>query len=300
MFNTPVKVDYRSKHTLIQCLDSNAVVLEEKNTANSSFGKKTPVRRDDVRHPKNNQHKEEEEDDEETSRPIDIAQSRQTSYNNKNVTNLNMSGAENECIVVTTIENILTQNECINIIALSEQSGLFKPALINIGLGREVYIPEARNSDRCIIDDVDFAEAMYERLKEFIPATHTSSGNSWKPVGLNERFRILRYSEGHEFPWHQDGNFMRNSKERSFYTLMLYLNEGGDDFIGGSTLFEDERNYKSGTTANTKHIVEYRPRTGGAVIFHHRIPHEGEKLLKGVKYAIRTDVMYRMENNTNE
>ena len=40
--------------------------------------------------------------------------------------------------------------------------------MINAG-GQEFYLPEARKSDRCIIDDVDFAQVLFERLKEFIP-----------------------------------------------------------------------------------------------------------------------------------
>ncbi len=38
-----------------------------------------------------------------------------------------------------------------------------------------------------------------------------------------------------------------------------------------------------------------RPVTGRVLIFEHHLPHEGAKLLNGVKYTLRTDVMYKTE-----
>jgi len=227
-----------------------------------------------------------------------------------------------------SIGNILTPEECTNIISHTEQSGLYKPAMINAGFGREIYDPDARNSDRCIIDDANFANAIFDRLIQgsstgskvsngsdndnhncIIPFIHTSSGMKWEAVGLNERFRILRYKEGNAFPWHRDGNYMRHSKERSFYTIMIYLNSGdGIDYRGGSTLFQfdfditkhgrgrgRERDCESESESENKAAtVEYVPQAGGVVVFDHRILHEGARVEEGTKYAIRTDVMYRL------
>lgn len=41
------------------------------------------------------------------------------------------------------------------------------------------------------------------------------------------------------------------------------------------------------------HFQPYNPSTGEALLFDHDIRHEGALLEEGVKYAIRTDVMYR-------
>lgn len=213
-------------------------------------------------------------------------------------------------------ESILTPQECTNIITHTEQSGLYKPALINVGFGREVYDPDARNSDRCIIDDANFARVIFDRLTNggnsqgtnqnvsdtdntndgmIIPLIHTNSGLTWEAVGLNERFRILRYKEGNAFPWHCDGNYMRNTKERSFYTIMLYLNAGGGiDYTGGSTLFHFDGAEVKGDCERDGVEAEYVPQAGGVVVFDHRILHEGATLEMGTKYAIRTDVMYRL------
>merc|ERR1712170_135607 len=75
-------------------------------------------------------------------------------------------------------------------------------------------------------------------------------------------------------------NLQDRNGERSFITFIVYLNEG---FEGGATTF-----YNVGI----KDPVPCVPETGKALIFQHDILHEGSKLLKGQKYAFRTDVMY--------
>ena len=57
---------------------------------------------------------------------------------------------------------------------------------------------------------------------------------------------------------------------------MVYLN---DDFAGGETEFVDLR----------RTIV---PRTGSALLFQHMLLHAGETVTSGVKYVLRSDVLY--------
>lgn len=56
------------------------------------------------------------------------------------------------------------------------------------------------------------------------------------PIGLNELFRFYRYEPGQQFRKHRDQSYIRNSKEASYFTFMIYLN---DDFKGGTTTFND-------------------------------------------------------------
>jgi hypothetical protein len=65
-------------------------------------------------------------------------------------------------------------------------------------------------------------------------------------------------------------------------TIQLYLNEG---YEGGETTFV--------SFESPSKNVSCKPRTGMVLVFEHRISHEGSKLKKGRKYAVRTDVMYR-------
>lgn len=92
--------------------------------------------------------------------------------------------------------NVLSQEECDRWIELSEKRG-YQQALVNTGIG-EVLMTDFRNSDRCIIDDVDMAKFLFERIKSYLP-------EQWKGhelVGLNERLRFLRYDPGNEFKTH--------------------------------------------------------------------------------------------------
>ncbi len=59
---------------------------------------------------------------------------------------------------------------------------------------------------------------------------------------------------------------------------MVYLNE---NFEGGETAF----------LVDPEKII--KPQTGMGLIFQHPIIHEGCEVAKGVKFVLRTDLMYR-------
>jgi predicted 2-oxoglutarate/Fe(II)-dependent dioxygenase YbiX len=132
-----------------------------------------------------------------------------------------------------------------------------------------------RNNERVMFDDVSLAAALFDRLRGALPPRLAGR----KPVGVNERFRGYRYSPGQKFAMHYDGAYQRNAHERSELTLMVYLNDG---FEGGSTTFYD-------LTAGP---LEVRPRMGTALLFQHYLLHEGCVVHAGVKYVLRSDVMY--------
>lgn len=191
------------------------------------------------------------------------------------------------------IPDVLSDAECSSIIRLCERRG-FEPALLNVGGGRQVLATDHRKSGRCIVDDARAVEVIFERLRCLLPAEHTimRGGATWRAVGLNERLRVLRYEPGDYFAPHKDGTFVRmqgvdpltmgEPRDRSFFTLMLYLNTPAK---GGDTNFMNPRDQME--------ISPVAPRTGAALIFDHNLTHEGALLESGVKYCIRTDCMYR-------
>jgi prolyl 4-hydroxylase len=166
-----------------------------------------------------------------------------------------------------TIRGFLLPDECQAMIALAEAHG-FAPAPITTAVGFMMR-PDIRNNTRVMIDDVALAERLWDRLQSSL-RTHAGA------IGLNERFRLYRYTQGQAFRWHHDGSYRRNDAEASRLTLMVYLNQG---FDGGATEFDD------GET-----VV---PRAGTALVFTHGLRHQGAPVLSGTKYVLRSDVMFR-------
>ncbi len=169
-----------------------------------------------------------------------------------------------------TIDELLTPAECDEQIARIESLG---PELATINTGRpggEIR-RGLRNNGRITVDDRPFTDLLWSRVARHIP---TIFGRS--PTGVNERLRGYRYQPGEYFGLHYDGNFARDG-ECSELTFMIYLNDG---FSGGETSFPEL----------DKTI---RPRTGTALLFQHMLLHEGCAVQRGVKYAIRSDIMFQ-------
>ncbi len=170
-----------------------------------------------------------------------------------------------------TIDGVLTPAECQALIARIEAAGP-KIAPVSYPAGPVVDLG-MRNNTRVMFDDPALAALLYARVVERLPATMSGGG----VVGANERLRCYRYEAGQYFAPHHDGAFIRDAQERSTLTFMIYLNEG---FTGGETALLD-----------LGEVVV--PRTGRALLFQHAILHEGCAVTSGVKYAVRSDIMYR-------
>lgn len=172
--------------------------------------------------------------------------------------------------LVFTVAGVFDAAECADTIAQIERLG-FEDAPITTARGF-VMRPDIRNNTRVMFDDHSLAATLFVRLGGAIPA-HL---HGRRAVGVNERFRCYRYEPGQRFAPHYDGAYQRSATERSELTLMVYLN---DDFTGGKTAFHD-------------FDAEVTPLTGAALLFQHQLLHEGCFVKSGVKYVLRSDVMY--------
>ncbi|EKG11592.1 hypothetical protein MPH_11085 [Macrophomina phaseolina MS6] len=130
--------------------------------------------------------------------------------------------------------------------------------------------------------------------------------------------RFLRYVGGEYFRPHVDGVYQTpDGAARSYFTLHLYLNDGEDvsgegdkerrsPFVG-EVEGEPEQPLKGGATtfhapenlwqlSSVARRVDVVPKVGRVLIFQHRnMAHSGDDVLVGVKYTMRTDVMYAKE-----
>lgn len=135
---------------------------------------------------------------------------------------------------------------------------------------------EYRNNARLMQDDVELAERLWERAARLLPA----SLDQGTACGFNPRFRFYRYRGDESFLAHYDGA-VRIDDRVSKLTFMVYLNDVAQ---GGQTRFYESAEQPS---------FEVAPQRGKALVFDHLILHEGVAVEDGVKYVLRTDVMYQ-------
>jgi hypothetical protein len=128
-----------------------------------------------------------------------------------------------------------------------------------------------RNNTRVMWDDEAEANALISLVQ--VPPR-------WKNetlVGGNPRIRVYRYEPGEHHGTHWDTVVELGEGVASRITLVFYLNDG---FTGGETDFPELK----------KRVV---PKRGSALLFQHRVLHSALGVTSGVKYALRTDVLYR-------
>ena len=174
----------------------------------------------------------------------------------------------NKCWV---LNNVFTHEECNKFINLSNKIGFES---LN-----DEYPVSYRNNKRFILSSTSLEKEIYKRIKDYIPPDLYSS--SWKINGLNDFFRFCKYEKGGIFGLHQDSSYIQNSYRRSWLTCMIYLNKTN----GGNTRF-----FNDGTS--NKIIFELQPKDGQIIIFDPNLWHDGDKIISGEKYIIRTEVMY--------
>jgi Rps23 Pro-64 3,4-dihydroxylase Tpa1-like proline 4-hydroxylase len=183
------------------------------------------------------------------------------------------------------LDNVFTKEECDNLIKLSEEI----PE--NYEIAKVTYDDEQiidtnyRNNKRWLNFDKKLANTFFEKIKSYIPIEF--EGN--KVSCLNERLSFLKYSPGEYFRAHQDGYYIRlDDSEISYITVQIYLNDLKTEDGGETTFIENAYN---GIYKNYSVI----PKVGRVLLFEHDIEHEGSILKHGLKYCIRTDIMYSIE-----
>lgn len=180
-----------------------------------------------------------------------------------------------------TIDGLFSADRCAAWIEYAEDLG-FGEAPIRTAFG-EVRATHIRSNDRAMVDAPERAAELFEQLRPALPQVFEWRGSAGALASLNERLRFYRYRAGQRFAMHRDGHYLRpDESEISRLSLLLYLN---DEFEGGETRFFDRRGGAIG---------DAKPRAGRVLVFPHPILHAGRTVTSGVKYVLRTDVMYAL------
>lgn len=175
---------------------------------------------------------------------------------------------------VFRIPGFLSRDECLRLRAIAEGIG-FEAA----GVGAAQQRLEAvRNNDRIVLQSPDWSAQLWTRLIGYgLPDFEGEHA-----AGFTEYWRFYRYTPGQRFKMHRDGSAESHGM-RSRLTFLIYLNS---DFAGGETRFRPTH------ADSAPDALSVRPDAGMALLFAHERWHEGAPVLDGVKYALRTDILY--------
>ncbi|KAJ4292614.1 hypothetical protein N0V90_009277 [Kalmusia sp. IMI 367209] len=201
------------------------------------------------------------------------------------------------------LDGVLSEDECDLLVKAAEVTtgGVWERAMVNIGGGFQAMYEDTRKCGRIIWDERDIAAKLWARVEDSVTDIHrlqnwgsvTGLGpvkrkEVWTMTRLNERLRFLKYVGGEYFKAHNDGSYETpDGKERSYFTLHLYLNDAADQLKGGATTFYDY---------NMIRRIDVAPKSGRVLIFQHRnLLHSGDDVTEGIKYTMRTDIMYARE-----
>lgn len=196
---------------------------------------------------------------------------------------------------VREVEGLLTSTECTHLIMAASAKGFTAPG----------FNEEKRRCTRLHTVDRALSDAMMPRLRPFLPELVVVDGPRWRPSRFTHHWRYVRYEAGGHFAPHYDGAKMLPGREMTVFTVQVYLN---DDFEGGSTRFYMDHHAERHATREIPYGTvssfspagapthRVTPSTGKALVFNHaeNTLHDGEPVKSGVKYILRTDVLYTL------
>jgi hypothetical protein len=219
---------------------------------------------------------------------------------------------EYEGAIAFTLDNVLSPAECRALLALAEESvprtaeeeaaagfSAWRPAMVSVGVGLEFMDTEYRNSDRIVWDRQEVVDRIWRRcadvprVKEAMAAVDKLAPEQhghWEFTQPNRRMRFLKYTKGQFFRAHCDGpyGYLKDDTEyQTHFTLHLYLNDADPSggLVGGATSFLGSDEVRR---------LDVDPKAGSVLVFQHEnLLHEGAEVEAGVKYTMRTDLLFK-------
>jgi len=187
------------------------------------------------------------------------------------------------------LHGMMSPKECRGLVDAAQRIGFTHAGL---AIGDDVYRVNlaVRNNLRVVLDDRSLANGLWPRIEHAVDPRHEGA----KVHGLNWRFRVYAYSVGQRYFPHYDVRMELGPGETRF-SVVVFLN---DDFDGGQTRFFEEKDKANrrgkgrGRKFDNRVRFAVRPPIGSAVVFDHHLLHEGAEVTRGVKYAVRTDLIY--------
>ncbi|MFS8978907.1 hypothetical protein PO002_31165 [Cupriavidus necator] len=194
--------------------------------------------------------------------------------------------------------NVLSTEEADNLVRLAEELGFGEDSPVSLPHS----IRHNKNVNWVVSERID--GTLWQRSKSLV--TEEIRGEGAK--GINARFRFYRYDTGDFFKPHSDGAWLGSRVVNgelvadaypgrvSQYTYLIFLNDG---YEGGRTQFLVSR---ANPCRPAKHeddvnVVPISTPKGAVLCFPHgfhplHCMHSSESIRSGVKYVIRTDILF--------
>lgn len=172
------------------------------------------------------------------------------------------------------VHGVLEPNECAELVAQANDVG---------------YTP-LENRYRCMLDCPEMASYLLEVMRPHLPERLCCGRECLEE--LNDRFRFSFYLPGQEFEPHCDPFYSfphghPKHGQTSRVTVLFYLHDVPEANGGATTFVGDGQ-------------VTCQPRGGSALIFTQDLRHEGSMVNSGIKYFIRTELMYVEDRQAKE
>ena len=194
--------------------------------------------------------------------------------------------------------NVLSHREADAFVELAEQMGFHQDAPVSLPHS----VRHNENLNWVVSTKID--SAIWQRSMKHVPEVV----NGQLAKGLNARFRFYRYGSGDFFSLHSDGAWPGSRIVdgelvadaypgwRSHFTYLIFLNDG---YGGGRTQFLVSKSdpEKPASSSQDSKVVNVVTPKGAALCFPHgshplHCMHAGETISSGIKYIIRTDILF--------
>ncbi|KAJ7098037.1 hypothetical protein B0H15DRAFT_823851 [Mycena belliarum] len=193
---------------------------------------------------------------------------------------------------ILVIDDILSAAECQSFVKFID------------GLPLELTPPKKRgeaerHNHRYSVTSVEFAERLHAVFAPHLPLfpqaargskATTSPRVARKAHSFNSNIRVYKYTPLQHFGPHYDDDCRDPATgAKSEWTLLIYLTGCEDGVEGGETLF-----YQDGKCTSSN-VIKASLTRGTALLHRHGhecMLHEGSPVIRGVKYVLRSDVMF--------
>eukprot|EP00554_Chaetoceros_debilis_P015104 CAMPEP_0194119220 /NCGR_PEP_ID=MMETSP0150-20130528/38459_1 /TAXON_ID=122233 /ORGANISM="Chaetoceros debilis, Strain MM31A-1" /LENGTH=270 /DNA_ID=CAMNT_0038810853 /DNA_START=95 /DNA_END=907 /DNA_ORIENTATION=+ len=265
-----------------------------------------------------------------TGFPTTLLQS--NSYNNSNSNSKKRKNTYSKQFAVETLvpsavflaRNFLSPSECSAWIKYAEEEIGFEQMC-----SPQTSMYAQRECGRISRNDWTMAKLLYNRMKDMVieisnQVVVSNTDPTYGPVNCNGNLRLYRYEKGMSFGRHFDGSnkidrySSRNGNGYTEITVLVYLTS----CQGGATRFHlphssssykkkssgggkksKKGNSKGGSAASAAMNMNDQDRDGvsfepeaGAILMHLHgdrcLEHEADPVIDGVKYVLRTDIVY--------